>query len=114
MRDECTSVCSHCEEAWRAWRELIVTTPGLNESISGVILFDESIRQQKKNNTLFVKFHTDAGKYSPPVTDKGKRPTPPSKKLSPPLLSSDFCHEESIWPYRINRITTSKLGKPAD
>lgn len=36
------------EEAWRAWRELIVTTPGLNESISGVILFDESIRQQKK------------------------------------------------------------------
>jgi hypothetical protein len=70
MRDECTSVCSHCEEAWRAWRELIVTTPGLNESISGVILFDESIRQQKKNNTLFVKFHTDAGKYSPPVTDK--------------------------------------------
>jgi hypothetical protein len=50
--------------------ELIVTTPGLNESISSVILFDESIRQQKKYNTLFVKFHTDAGKYSPPVTDK--------------------------------------------
>jgi fructose-bisphosphate aldolase class I len=31
-------------EARRAYRELIVTTPGLAESISGAILFDETIR----------------------------------------------------------------------
>ena len=36
-------------EARRAYRELIVTTPGLGECISGVILYDETIRQQKKD-----------------------------------------------------------------
>src|ERR1017187_1396654 len=45
----------------RAYRELIVTTPGLGESISGAILFDETIRQQKKDGTPFVKVLTDAG-----------------------------------------------------
>ncbi len=49
------------EEARRAWRELIVTTPGLGESISGVILYDETIRQQKKDGTPFVAVITDAG-----------------------------------------------------
>src|SRR5450830_950290 len=48
-------------EARRAWRELIVTTPGLGESISGAILYDETIRQQKKDGTPFVKGITDAG-----------------------------------------------------
>jgi len=43
------------EQARRAYRELIVTTPGLGESISGVILYDETIRQQKKDGTPFVK-----------------------------------------------------------
>ena len=33
------------EETRRAYRELIVTTPGLSESISGAILYDETIRQ---------------------------------------------------------------------
>src|ERR1039457_6715105 len=49
------------EEARRAYRELIVTTPGLGECISGVILYDETIRQQKKDGTPFVKFIIDAG-----------------------------------------------------
>ena len=48
-------------EARRAYRELIVTTPGLGESISGAILFDETIRQQKKDGTTFIKILTDAG-----------------------------------------------------
>jgi fructose-bisphosphate aldolase class I len=45
----------------RAYRELILTTPRLGESISGVILYDETIRQQKKDGTPFVKVITDAG-----------------------------------------------------
>jgi fructose-bisphosphate aldolase class I len=49
------------EEARRAYRELILTTPGLGECISGVILYDETIRQQKKDGTPFVKVMTDAG-----------------------------------------------------
>ena len=48
-------------EARRAYRELIVTTPDLSECISGLILYDETIRQQKKDGTLFVKVITDAG-----------------------------------------------------
>ena len=48
-------------EARRVYRELIVTTPGLGESISGAILFDETIRQKKKDGTPFVKVLTDAG-----------------------------------------------------
>jgi fructose-bisphosphate aldolase, class I len=48
-------------EARRAWRELIVTTPGLGESISGAILYDETIRQRKKDGTPFIKVIIDAG-----------------------------------------------------
>jgi fructose-bisphosphate aldolase class I len=49
------------EDARRAYRELIVTTPGLGESISGAILYDETIRQQKRDGTPFVKVIIDAG-----------------------------------------------------
>ncbi len=49
------------EEARRSYRELIVTTPGLGECISGAILFDETIRQQKQDGTPFVKVIIDAG-----------------------------------------------------
>ncbi len=68
--DESTPTCNkrfarlripQTEEARRAYRELIVTTPGLGECISGVILYDETIRQQKKDGTLLLKVITDAG-----------------------------------------------------
>ena len=49
------------EEARRAYRELIVTAPGLSECISGAILYDETIRQQKKDGTPFVKVLVEAG-----------------------------------------------------
>jgi fructose-bisphosphate aldolase class I len=48
-------------EARRAYRELIVTTPGLGACISGAILYDETIRQQKKDGTPFVKAIAEAG-----------------------------------------------------
>ena len=68
--DESNPTCNKCfaelgipqtEEARRAYRELIVTTPGLGECISGAILFDETIRQQKNDRTPFIKAITDAG-----------------------------------------------------
>src|ERR1022692_140175 len=49
------------EEARRAYRELIVATPGLGECISGAILYDETIRQGKKDGTSFVKAIADSG-----------------------------------------------------
>ena len=60
--DESNSTCNkrfaefgipQTEEARRAWRELIVTSPNLGECISGVILYDETIRQRKKDGTPF-------------------------------------------------------------
>lgn len=68
--DESNSTCNQrfaalgiaqAEDARRTWRELILTTPGLSESISGVILYNETIRQQKKDGTPFAKFIIDAG-----------------------------------------------------
>ena len=68
--DESNSTCNkrfaklgipQTEEARRAWRELILTTPGFGEFISGAILYDETIRQAKKDGTSFVKLMTEAG-----------------------------------------------------
>jgi fructose-bisphosphate aldolase class I len=49
------------EEARRSYRELILTTPGLGQFISGVILYDETIRQSKSDGTPMVKLITGAG-----------------------------------------------------
>jgi fructose-bisphosphate aldolase class I len=49
------------EEFRRSYREMIITTPGLGECISGLILYDETIRQKKKDGTLFIKAITDMG-----------------------------------------------------
>ena len=49
------------EEARRAYRELIATTPGLSECISGAILCDETIRQEKMDGTPFAKAIADDG-----------------------------------------------------
>ncbi len=68
--DESTPTCNkrfaklgipQTEEARRIYRELIVTTPGLGESISGAILYDETIRQQKKDGTPLINVLSDAG-----------------------------------------------------
>lgn len=61
------------EEARRAYRELLVTTPGLGESISGAILYDETIRQQKKDGTPFVTVLTDAGIIPGIKVDRGAK-----------------------------------------
>ena len=68
--DESTGTCNkrfaqlgipQTVEARRAYRELIVTTPRLGESIGGAILYDETIRQQKDDGTPFVQVLLDAG-----------------------------------------------------
>jgi fructose-bisphosphate aldolase class I len=57
-----------------AYRELLVTTPGLNESISGAILYDETIRQQKTDGTPFNKVLIDAGIIPGIKVDIGAKP----------------------------------------
>jgi fructose-bisphosphate aldolase class I len=43
------------EENRRAYRDLLFTTPGVSEFISGVILYDETIRQRSADGTPFPK-----------------------------------------------------------
>src|SRR3970282_2125475 len=43
------------EENRRAYRDLLFTTPGMSEFISGVILYDETIRQGSADGTPFTK-----------------------------------------------------------
>jgi fructose-bisphosphate aldolase class I len=45
----------------RDWRELLMTTPGLQDCISGVIMYDETIRQAKSDGTPFVQVAQNAG-----------------------------------------------------
>jgi fructose-bisphosphate aldolase class I len=44
------------EENRRAYRELLFTTPGIPEFVSGVILFDETIRQKTKDGVNFADY----------------------------------------------------------
>ena len=49
------------DEARRAYRELLVTTPNLGRCISGAILYDQTIHQATKAGIPFVKVLLDAG-----------------------------------------------------
>lgn len=49
------------EEFRRAYREMIITTPGLNDCINGAILCDETIRQKMGNGTRFVEVLRNLG-----------------------------------------------------
>lgn len=49
------------EASRRAYRELLVTSPDLGESVSGAILYDESIRQKTNSGTPFVEILVGAG-----------------------------------------------------
>lgn len=44
------------EENRRAYREMLFTTPGLAEFVSGVILFDETLRQKTKDGLNFAEY----------------------------------------------------------
>ena len=64
------------EEARRAYRELIITTPHLGDSISGAILFDETIRQKTKEGVPFVDILHRQGIIPGIKVDKGVKDLP--------------------------------------
>jgi fructose-bisphosphate aldolase, class I len=49
------------EECRRAYRELLITTPGLSQYISGAILYDETIHQQTRDGIPLIQVILDAG-----------------------------------------------------
>ncbi|RAL30842.1 fructose-bisphosphate aldolase class I [Rhodococcus sp. AQ5-07] len=62
------------EQARRTYRELIVTTPQLGESISGVIVCDETIRQRTAHEVPFLSVLRDAGIATGIKVDLGATP----------------------------------------
>ena len=61
------------QENRRAYRELILTTPGLAEYLSGFILYDETIRQTTQGGQPFVQMITDAGMIPGIKVDTGAK-----------------------------------------
>ncbi len=61
-------------EMRRTWRELLITAPGLADSISGVILYGETIRQSTRKGTRFVDVLVDAGIMPGIKVDIGAKP----------------------------------------
>jgi fructose-bisphosphate aldolase class I len=62
------------EESRRAYRDLLFTTPGAEDYISGVILFDETIRQSSADGTPFPKLLASKGIIPGIKVDKGAKP----------------------------------------
>ena len=61
-------------EMRRNYRELIVTTPGLHESIGGAILYDETIRQQTKDGVPIIEVLIKNGILPGIKVDVGAKP----------------------------------------
>src|SRR3982074_1511688 len=49
------------EEQRRTYREMLFTAPGPAESVSGVILYDETIRQKTREGTPFPQYLAKQG-----------------------------------------------------
>ena len=56
------------------YRQLLFQTPGLEQYISGVILFDETIRQSTNDGKPFVDVLREKGIYAGIKVDKGVQP----------------------------------------
>jgi fructose-bisphosphate aldolase class I len=71
------------EENRRAYRDMLFTTKGLGDYISGVILYDETLRQKSADGTSFVELLQKNGILPGIKVDAGAKPLP-------------FCPEETI------------------
>jgi fructose-bisphosphate aldolase class I len=62
------------EETRRRYRELLFTTQGIEKYISGVILFDETLRESARNGTPFASLLSGRGIIPGIKVDKGAKP----------------------------------------
>jgi fructose-bisphosphate aldolase class I len=62
------------EEHRRAYREMLFTTPGASEFISGVILYDETLRQKTKDGVPFPAYLSKQGMIPGIKVDTGAKP----------------------------------------
>jgi fructose-bisphosphate aldolase class I len=62
------------EDNRRAYRELLFTAPGIEDSLSGIILFDETIRQSSSDGTPFPELLAGKGIVPGIKVDRGAKP----------------------------------------
>lgn len=62
------------EEHRRTYREMLFTAPGAAEAVSGVILYDETIRQKTKDGTPFPQYLARQGMIPGIKVDLGAKP----------------------------------------
>lgn len=62
------------EETRRAYREMLLSTPGLDAFVSGVILYDETLRQTTSAGVPFVEHVSRHGMIPGIKVDKGTKP----------------------------------------
>jgi fructose-bisphosphate aldolase class I len=72
------------EENRRAYRGLLFTTPGVEQYLSGVILFDETLRQKTNDGVLFGDYLTKKGIIPGIKVDAGAKDLPlcPGEKVT--------------------------------
>jgi fructose-bisphosphate aldolase class I len=63
--------CDSTEDRRRAYREMLFTTPGASDYVSGVILFDETIRQNASDGRPLAKILESQGIIPGIKVDKG-------------------------------------------
>ena len=76
------------EEARRAYRELLFTTAGMQDFISGVIFYDETIRQKTKDGVPFAQHLTKLGVLPGIKVDTGAKPLASSRAKRSPRAST--------------------------
>jgi fructose-bisphosphate aldolase class I len=62
------------EDNRRAYRQMLLTAPGLGDHISGVIMYDETLRQSTSEGVPFTRILTDAGVLPGIKVDTGAHP----------------------------------------
>ena len=62
------------EESRRSYREMLLTTPGIADYISGVIFYDETLRQKTKDGVPFPEYLTKLGIVPGIKVDTGAKP----------------------------------------
>jgi fructose-bisphosphate aldolase class I len=66
------------KENRRKFREILITTPGVEQFLSGIILFDETIRQSDSNGKKFTDILKEKGILIGIKVDQGTVPMPDS------------------------------------
>jgi fructose-bisphosphate aldolase, class I len=62
------------EEHRRSYREMLFTAPGVADSVSGVIMYDETIHQKTKDGIAFPQYLTQKGILPGIKVDTGAKP----------------------------------------